>query len=133
MQQTLPGGAADVDRYAKDGMRKALASGTLRVSVLLLLAGGAVAGSPSSRQSLSPLTVPPAVLPRDCGLTQPAPTPGPSARDGVTVIQAVPLFPVNPWSDTDRRIVTAVRGAIDGAPPMPDGPPLDARDAASSS
>jgi hypothetical protein len=113
-------------------MANDLGSGTFRFFVALLLVGGAVAGSAPSWQALSTLTVPLTALPSDCGLKEPAPKPAPITRGGVTAIQAVPSspFPTNPWSGTDRRIVTTVREAIDGAPRMPDGPPLEARDAA---
>ena len=113
-------------------MANDLGSGTFRVFVALLLVGGAIADSAPSWQTLSTLTVPPTALPSDCALKEPAPTPAPITRGGVTAIQAGPSspFPTNPWSGTDRRIVTTVREAIDGAPRMPDGPPLEAHDAA---
>ena len=113
-------------------MLKDLGSGTFRFFVALLLVGGADADSARSWPTLSTLTVPPTTLPSGCALKQPAPKPAPIARGGVTVIQGGPSspFPTNPWSGTDRRIVTTVREAIEGAPRMPDGPPLEARDAA---
>jgi len=113
-------------------MANDLGSGTFRFFVALLLVGGTVADSARSWQTLSALTVPPTTLPSGCSLTQPAPTPAPMTRGGVTVIQGVPSspFPTNPWSGADRRIVTIVRKAMDGAPRIPDGPPLEARDAA---
>jgi hypothetical protein len=113
-------------------MANDLGSGTFRFVVALLLVGGAVAGSARSWQTLSTPTVPPMALPNGCALKQPASKPVPIAGGGVTVIQGGPSspFPTNPWSGTDRRIVTTVREAIDGEPRMPDGPPLEARDAA---
>lgn len=113
-------------------MANDLGAGTFRFFVAILLVGGAVAGPARSWQTLSTLRVPPTALPSDCALKQPAAKPAPITRGGVTAIRAVPSspFPTNPWSGTDRKIVTTVRKAIDGAPRMPDGPPLDARDAA---
>src|SRR5262245_2743283 len=68
-------------------------------------------------QSLSALTVPAAALPNGCTIGAPqARTPW------------IP-FPTNPWSGTDRKLMTEVRSASDGYPRMPDGPPLSAREA----
>jgi hypothetical protein len=113
-------------------MANDLGSGTFRLCGALLLVGSAVAGSAQPAQTLSTLTVPATALPGGCALKQPTPEPAPITRAGVTVIQGAPLspFPTNPWSGSDRRIVTTVREAMDGPPRMPDGPPLDARDAA---
>jgi len=109
-----------------------LGSGTTRLFIAFLLAGGVVAGSVQSGQTLGALTVPAAALPSGCALKPPAPRPAPISRGGVTVIHGATWspFPTNPWSGSDRKFVTAVRKAIDGAPRMPDGPPLEARDAA---
>ena len=112
-------------------MANDLGLGTTRLLVAFLLAGG-VAGAERSGQTLSALTVPAAALPSGCALTQLAPRPAPIARGRVTVIHGAPWspFPTNPWSGTDRKIVTEVRKVIDGTPRMPDGPPLEAREAA---
>lgn len=63
---------------------------TFRFFVAFLLLGGAVAGSARSWQTLSTFTVPVAALPSGCALKQPAPTPGPITRRGVTVVQGGP-------------------------------------------
>lgn len=102
----------------------------MRVVVALLLASG-VASSAQSVRTLSTLTVPVKALPGSCALKK-LPAPAPVSRGRVTTIQGWALlpFPTNPWSGTDPKIVTEVRKAIDGAPKLPDGPPLEAREAA---
>lgn len=92
----------------------------------------AFAGAEQSRQTLSSLTVPAGALPIGCALEQPAPKPAQAPRSGVIVLGGMMQrgFPSNPWTGTDRKLLAAVRKAIDGAPRMPDGPPLEAREAA---
>jgi hypothetical protein len=108
---------------------------TIRPLMACLLAGGFVGAAPQSGVSLSALTVPTAGLPSGCALKPPPPAPAPIARGGVTTIHgAVSLFPANPWSGTDRKIVAAVHMTID-APPgraLPDALPVAPHDAAAS-
>ena len=103
-----------------------------RLLTAFLLVGGVVAGEGQSRPTLNALTVPAEALPSDCALRPPAPRPIPSSRAEGTVIRSVEYspFPTNPWSGSDRKLVTQVRQAIDGTPRLPDGPPLEAADAA---
>jgi hypothetical protein len=109
-------------------------SGVTRVVAVLLLVGGVVAGEAQTGPSLNALTVPREALPSDCALIEPAPKPVPSARgEGTrTVVSSVEsaAFPTNPWSGTDRKLVTEVRKAMDGTPRLPDGPPPERADAA---
>ena len=93
---------------------------------------GVVAGEPQTRPTLNALTVPGEALPSECALKQPVVRPVPSSRAEGTTIRSVewPPFPTNPWSGTDRRLVTEVRKVIDGTPRLQDGPPLDRADAA---
>lgn len=98
-----------------------------RFLATFLLLGGVVAGSAQSAPTLNALTLPGEALPTDCALKQPAPSPAPTSRGGRTVIRSAEWspFPRNPWSGTDRKLVTEVRRAIDGTPRLPDGPPLE--------
>ena len=93
---------------------------------------GVVAGEAHTGQALNALTVPGEALPSECALKQPAVRPLPSGRAEGTTIRSVewPPFPTNPWSGTDRKLVTEIRQVIDGSPRLPDGPPLDRADAA---
>jgi len=105
-------------------------------TIALLITRGVVAGAVQTAQTLSALTVPAAVLPSGCALTPPAPGPAPITRGGVTSIRGTSPapFPANPWSGTDRRLVTRVHTAIDGArqKPLPDRPPTVSSDAAAA-
>ena len=108
------------------------ATGRIFVAMLVSILGGPASAATQSLAPLSLLTVPAAALPAECALYQPPPTPSTvSGGPARTIRLASSLtFPTNPWSGRDRAIVTAVRKAIDGAPRLPDGPPLDAHEAA---
>ena len=94
-----------------------------------LLFGGAVDGSAQSGQIMNALTVRAAARPADCALQQPTSTSNSTVSAFSERIWS--LFPTNPWSGTDRRIVAQVSKAIDATPRVaPDGPPPDARAAA---
>jgi hypothetical protein len=114
------------------GMMTGSNIGATRFLAAFLLVGGVVGGEAQSGPTLNALTVPDEALPSDCALRQPAPRPVPSLRAEGTVIRSVEWspFPTNPWSGTDRKLVTEVRQAIDGTPRLPDGPPLEPADAA---
>lgn len=107
-------------------------SNDCRLSPLGLLAGflvvgGAIGGSAQSGQIMNALTVPAAARPTDCALQQPASISTVSAFSE----RVVSLFPANPWSGTERRLVAHVSKAIDATPRVaPDGPPPEARAAA---
>jgi hypothetical protein len=107
--------------------------GATRYLAVLMLVGGVVAGQAQSGPSLNALTVPHEVLPSRCALSQPVPGSVRSAHaEGArTVVSSVgsAAFPTNPWSGTDRKLVTEVRKAMDGTPRLPDGPPLEPADA----
>jgi hypothetical protein len=117
-----------------------LGLGTTRLFLAFLLAGSVPAGLVQSGPALSVLTVPAAELPSGCALKQAAPRPPMTSRDsrgGITIYGASASwspFPTNPWSGTDRKFVAAVHLAIDATPrrPLPDAPPLRARDVAAS-
>jgi hypothetical protein len=75
--------------------------------------------------ALQDLTVPADRLTEDCQLK----TTTVNSGRGRIVSEADP-FPTNPWSGQDTRLVAMVRGFVDGVPEVPDGPPLDRRQAA---
>lgn len=106
--------------------------GATRFLAAFLLVGVVVPGEAQFGPRLDALTMPNRALPSDCALKQPAAKPAPSSRAQGTVTRSVEWspFPTNPWSGTDRKLVTEVRQAIDGTPRLPDGPPLEPRDAA---
>jgi len=88
---------------------------------------------------LSSLTVPDKDLPGGC---QVKPYVAPTttrvvAQDGrSTTIQPNPgaftRFPANPWSGSGRSFVIELRKEIDGAPKLPDAPPLSPREIAAA-
>ena len=106
-------------------------SGATRL-VTTLLVVGVVAGEAQTRRTLNALTVPGEALPSECALKPPVVRPVASSRaEGITIRSVEwPPFPTNPWSGSDRELVTEVRKVIDGTPRLPDGPPLDRTDAA---
>jgi hypothetical protein len=89
----------------------------------------AVAAEAQSGRDLKILTVPVDRLAPGCRLKATPPKErillGP--QGGVLVVSdEAGVVPSNPWSGSDRRIAAAIRRVVDGSPPEPDGPPLDA-------
>jgi hypothetical protein len=102
-------------------------TGACQLLAVFLLAGGVVLGQTQSGPSLSALTSPPETLPSGCAVSLQRPTSVPNSRDegartGVTSVEFT-SFPTNPWIGADRKLVAEVRRAVDGTPPIPDGPP----------
>jgi hypothetical protein len=102
------------------------------LTIAVLLAGSAVAGSTQTAPPLRALTVPSAALPSGCAITPPPDPLQATPRGGTIVIHSTSLFPTNPWIGADRGIVAAIRAAVDGVRtrPLPDVPPEVVRDAA---
>lgn len=80
-----------------------------------------------SEIDLGKLTVPEARLAPDCRLLS---TPSERALlgpGGFTLVAAEDAaLPSVPWKGSDRKTLAAIRRGVDGTPPLPDGPPLDA-------
>jgi hypothetical protein len=93
----------------------------------------ALTGPTAAQQSglaLARLTVPDATLPEDCRLLPYVPPTTQTAKLGTTTVIRPQAgnsgpFPANPWSGTDPKLVSTVRGSINGvgrSRPLPDVP-----------
>jgi hypothetical protein len=97
---------------------------SMRLCAGFLLAGSVASASIQSVPKLSSLTVPETALPAGCRLGTPPPASG-SAPGGAAVYPGeFSFFPTNPWIGLERELVVLIRTSIDGAPRLPDGPPL---------
>jgi len=100
-----------------------------RLLIAAAVAGSVAAAGAQSEQDLDTLTVPPGRLSPGCRLKATAPKTQVlvGAPGGVVVLsgESGPTSS-NPWKGDDRRIAAAIRRLVDGSPPEPDGPPLDA-------
>ena len=100
-----------------------------------VLGAGMAVVSAQSAPALSALTVPEASLPDGCRLGPQPPKPTPIVLADGKLIQRLNLpgwFPTNPWYGTDDWLRVEVQKAIEPPAPgvqMPDGPPLERREA----
>ena len=106
---------------------------TCRTRTAMLTAGllAALAGAAATAQSgrdLSTLTVPEDRLPAGCQLKPVVPRPPMPPQGGVVVVSGD--SEPNPLISRERRVATHIKWLVDGAPPVPDGPPLMPRAAA---
>jgi hypothetical protein len=104
------------------------------VTAALVLAAGLAVTSAQPAAGLSALTVPVTSLPEGCALAPAPALPSPFVLSDGTEIQRSPYpgkFPQNPWVGTEDRYKTQVQHIVEpaGAIRMPDGPPLDQRQA----
>ena len=95
--------------------------------VMLALSLGGLLTASQPTLDLRTLTVPEGRLPPDC---RPLAVPLQRALigpDGPTLVHAEDAaLPSLPWQGNDRRTLASIRRVVDGTPPLPDGPPLDA-------
>ena len=102
------------------------------VAIVLGLIATAGQGMPSRRVALQELTVPAAGLPTGCRVpakSSERSTASTGERVHSGLWTGLPIT-ANPWAGSDRAIVAAIRERMEGAPRLPDGPPLSMRDAA---
>lgn len=111
------------------GMKVNLIRIATRILIAAAVAGSVAAAGAQSGRDLETLTVPEARLSPGCRLKTAAPkTQVPIGTQGGVAVRSGESGPIpwNPWKGEDRRIAAAIRRVVDGSPPEPDGPPLDA-------
>ena len=99
------------------------------VTVCLAISSATAVPQIAKMTGLNALTVPEDRLPEGCRLKLPPPAPA-GGRGSRVVSAQPPPFSANPWLGTDRRPVATIRQILEGPPRVPDGPPLDQRQAA---
>ena len=94
------------------------------VLVSVMLSASLASGLAQTDFALASLTIPETDLPAGCRLRPAAP---PETKvDGRTIVSWETLYPSNPWSGSDRRLVIALRTSIEPPLRVPDPPPLSA-------
>jgi hypothetical protein len=108
-------------------MREMLALTVAALTLVWHTAAGQATRAQEPPRPFADLTVPEARLPADCRLAlvpQPKQTP---SGVWVAVFNGPVAFSANPWTGQEARYVAAIRELVDGAPQLPDGPPLTRR------
>jgi hypothetical protein len=102
----------------------------IAIAMSLAVASAATQSVPARVVTLQDLTVPAAHLPAGCAL---APAPSvPAGQNRVRGGMWVGLrIATNPWIGTDPYVIATIRSRMEPSPPVPDGPPLHRRAAAS--